>query len=285
MLLSVGAQPGPSCQATLKYPSVCVIVKLRCMRDLAPGAGTMVAASSGRPSRIRVCLLAMMALPIDRCTDQLTGKGEARKSRIRHKTVMPIAIVSHPSPFGPFDSQAWGVHEAAAGRRLAHNPLPRRSNEVPSLLLSLFHGSTSRAPPTLKGKALFRVQIQCSQRGRGNQTKHYHGTHDGNANRSTAAARIKPPPSGRGAKEGEREGRHLLLHPPFSRIQLPASCLADPQEPSRYVQTLFYISPAPEPLYPPQAPGGPSSLTTVHDECLVPLTHRSRWMEVIIAGS
>ncbi|PWY65530.1 hypothetical protein BO83DRAFT_381460 [Aspergillus eucalypticola CBS 122712] len=46
--------------------------------------------------------------------------------------VIPFAIVSHPSHFGPFDSQSWEVHEAAAGRRLAPNPLPRRSNEQQS---------------------------------------------------------------------------------------------------------------------------------------------------------
>ncbi|CAK41663.1 uncharacterized protein BO96DRAFT_431102 [Aspergillus niger CBS 101883] len=456
MALSVCARPGPSCQANprsmdygkyfpslemnisvAKGPSVCVIIKLGCMRDLAPGAVTVVAASSGRPSRIRVWTLA-----IDRCTGQLTGKGEARKTRIRHITtegrkrarsvlmvteietlvwhgliskpnennmnlrIIPISTVSHPSRFGPLDSQSSGVHESAAGRRLAPNPLPRGSNEQSSMAVGTtppadraetgsdlgpvdrqlggdcedaredFHptlgspqgpipvtppilGSTLWAPPTLTGKALFRVRLQRSQRGhhhydlstvsvesrdwadpptwnrhsgrgqldrgrqlpgtlRDNQTKHYQGTHDGTANRppTTAAARIKPPPRGRGAKERDRRAAHvgppqtasqtssllflsinsiLYLHTPFSQIQLPASCLADPQKPSRYVQTLFCISPAPEPLYhPPQAPGlpiravlacEPNSVTTVHDECLVLSTHLTRWMEVIIAGS
>ncbi|RDH29853.1 hypothetical protein BDQ94DRAFT_149618 [Aspergillus welwitschiae] len=47
--------------------------------------------------------------------------------------IIPISTVSHPSHFGPLDSQSSGVHESAAGRRLAPNPLPRGSNEQSSM--------------------------------------------------------------------------------------------------------------------------------------------------------
>lgn len=54
--------------------------------------------------------------------------------------IIPISTVSHPSHFGPLDSQSSGAHESAAGRRLAPNPLPQGSNEQSSMTVGSHAG-------------------------------------------------------------------------------------------------------------------------------------------------